>query len=101
MYNVISIYKNFGYKIDKLMWADSLKSLLRISILDKKNLEIKIFYDTKINKKETALEKIKEKSKPSRGFLFITMKDKHLFISNLRRIYFSLTNTYLKIESVK
>jgi len=101
MFNTVWLYKNFSYKIEKIMWADSLKSIMKIQVQEKKNLELKLHYDTKLNKKETTEEKIKEKSKSSRGFLFTSVKDKHLFISNLRRLYFGLTGEYLKVEAVK
>lgn len=101
MYNATWAYKNSSYKIEKIKWADSLKSITKLTLYEKKTLEIKIFYDTKINKKETSLEKIKEKSKSSRGFLFTNAKDKSLFLSNLRRIFYTLTSGYLKIELTK
>lgn len=101
MFNCTCVFKNFNYKVEKLKWADSLKSITKVTLIEKKSLEIKIFYDIKINKKEAANEKIKEKSKSSRGFLFKIVKDKNLFLGNLRRIFYNLTKTYLPIEATK
>lgn len=101
MFNCTCVFKNFNYKVEKLKWADSIKSITKVTLIEKKNLEIKIFYDIKINKKEAANEKIKEKSKSSRGFLFKLVKDKNFFLGNLRRIFYDLTDTYLPIEVTK
>ena len=88
MFNAAWLYKNYTYKIEKLKWADSLRSITKIVLNERKNLEMKIYYDSKINKIETSSEKIKEKSKDSRGFLFISLKDKQLFISNIRKLLY-------------
>ena len=74
MFNAAWLYKNYTYKIEKLKWADSLRSITKIVLNERKNLEMKIYYDSKINKIETSSEKIKEKSKDSRGLLFISLK---------------------------
>jgi hypothetical protein len=101
MFNCPWVYKNFEYKVEKFKWADSLKSITKLTLLEKKEKEIKLFYDTKINIREAIIEKIKEKSKPSRGFLFNSVKEKHNFISNLRRVYYILMKKYLPIETTK
>lgn len=85
-------------KVEDIKWSDSIRSIVRIVLNPLDLLELRVYYDEKINKIDNKTEGLKTlKHKSEREFIFQTKKEKESFIFCLRKGYFSLKNMFLEI----
>lgn len=85
-------------KVEDIKWSDSIRSIVRIVLNPLDLLELRVYYDEKVNKSDNKTEGLKTlKHKSEREFIFQTKKEKESFIFCLRKGYFSLKNVFLEI----
>jgi hypothetical protein len=85
-----------------MKWADSIKAILKIAIIQNRMAELRVYYDKEINTKQNKDEGVKKiKVKKSRDFIFKDQYDRNHFTMILRRNYFNLNSTYLILEHIK
>jgi hypothetical protein len=92
------------FKVEKIRWADSIKSITKIAIIQNKTTELRIYYDSNVNKEEHKLLNINKKlckGKKSRDFIFINTQDRNYFLFLIRQCYFKLNKNHLVLESIK
>jgi hypothetical protein len=96
--------KDNVFKVEKIRWADSTNSITKIAIIQNKTSELRIYYDSNINKEEHKIMNINKKlckGKKSRDFIFINTQDRNYFLFLIRQSYFKLAKKHLIIESIK
>ncbi len=96
--------KDNVFKVEKIRWADSTNSITKIGIIQNKSNELRIYYDSNINKEEHKLMNINKKlckGKKSRDFIFINTQDRNYFLFLIRQCYFKLVKKQLIIENIK
>lgn len=96
--------KDNVFKVEKIRWADSTNSITKIGIIQNKSIELRIYYDSNINKEEHKLMNINKKlckGKKSRDFIFINTQDRNYFLFLIRQCYFKLAKKQLIIENIK
>lgn len=86
-----------------MQWADSISSLKKIGVIQKKQTELRIYYDKKINKENLNKEGLSKfcKGKNSRDFVFEDKNHKNNFLFMMKRNYYLLTQEHINVESIK
>ena len=76
--------------------------MTKIGIIQNIYNGLRLYYDKNINKDKNKIEKVKYfKGKVSRDFIFNEDKQKYEFIFIVRKNYYNLDETLLKIEQIK
>jgi hypothetical protein len=89
-------------KLEKLKWADSIKAITKLAVIQNRISEIRVYYNADQNKKINKEEGVKKyKGKKSRDFIFNDNVDRNYFIFTLRRNYYSMDRVYLTVENIK
>ncbi len=52
MFNLVGGIKKENLKVEKMRWADSIKSITKIGVIQNKATELRIYYDSNMNKEE-------------------------------------------------
>lgn len=102
--NLAAIMKKDSFKIEKMKWADSIRSINKVGIIHKKNCEMRLYYDKDINTQDHKNMKINKKlfkQKKSRDFIFINPNDRHYFLFLIRQAYYKITNSHILVEGIK
>jgi hypothetical protein len=76
--------------------------LTKIGIIQNIYNGLRLYYDKQINKDKNKIESVKYfKGKNSRDFIFNEDKQKYEFIFIVRKNFYNLDETFLKIEQIK
>jgi hypothetical protein len=88
--------------LEKLKWADSIKAITKLAIIQNRMYELRVYYNVDLNKKINKEEEVKKyKGKKSRDFIFNDNFDRNYFIFTLRKNYYTLNQVYLIVENIK
>jgi hypothetical protein len=88
--------------LEKLKWADSIKAITKLAIIQNRIFELRVYYNTEINKSQNKDEGVKKfKGKKSRDFIFNDNSDRNQFIFILRKNYHMENKKYLSLEHIK
>ena len=102
IYNILLSSKKDSIKIEDTKWSDSISSIEKIIFNSVNYLELRIYYNEKINKEQNKLEGLKTlKHKSEREFIFDTNKDRESFFFVIRKNYLLLTRSHFTVEISK
>ena len=98
MYNTIGEFKDRDIIISKAIWVNSIEAFSKLAVPKKKdNLVLKIYCDKKNDKKILEVHKYEVNVKEIREFKVFSQNEMNLFIFHVRRIYFSIKKSFIKV----
>ena len=96
--------KKDNFKVEKLKWADSIRAITKVGIIQNKSSEMRLYYDKEVNAQDHKNMKVSKKllkTKKSRDFIFINMNDRNYFLFLVRQSFHKITKSFVPVEGIK